>query len=62
MSDKLSLSDITKYIKSLIDFDQIKTTKVYTEREMPEMGQIVRRQPSVNEGTKAVVNFFKEQL
>ena len=27
MSDKLNLSDITKYIKSFINFNQIKTPK-----------------------------------
>ena len=44
------------------DTYEIETTKVYTENEFPEMGELFRSGANEQEGMKRVVDFFKAQF
>ena len=44
------------------DTYELETTKVYTENEFPEIGELFRRARSQEEGMRAVTQFFKDQF
>ena len=54
MSDKLNLSDITKYIKSLVNSNQIKTGSLARSERVAKYNQLIRIEEEL--GNKAIMN------